>query len=77
MVLGNISRLIVAGLTVGSVGAWSLQATAQKFLFGLEATDPRAFAAALVLLACAALIAAAVPARRAARVDPMVALRAE
>jgi putative ABC transport system permease protein len=77
MVLGNISRLIVAGLTVGSVGAWSLRATAQKFLFGLEATDLRAFAAALVLLASAALIAAAVPAKRAARVDPMVALRAE
>ena len=59
------------------LGAWSLSAVAQRFLFKLDAHDPRAFAAALVTLALAALIASAIPARRAASVDPMEALRAE
>ena len=69
--------LVAAGLIVGGVGAWYLSATAKTFLFGLQANDPRAFAAALVSLALAALVASIVPARRAASVDPTVALRAE
>ena len=66
-----------AGLLIGGVGAWYLSASAKAFLFGMEATDPRAFVAALLLLAAAALVASVVPARRAASVDPMIALRAE
>ena len=77
MVLRNACLLVAAGLAVGGAGAWYLSAAAKRFLFGLEATDPRAFAAALVTLSLAALVASAVPARRASRVDPMVALRAE
>jgi ABC-type antimicrobial peptide transport system permease subunit len=76
-VLFNASVLIVSGLVVGGVGAWWLSAAARTFLFGVEATDPRAFAAAFLLLALAGLAASAVPARRAACVDPLVALRAE
>nr|MBA2258897.1 hypothetical protein [Acidobacteriota bacterium] len=49
----------------------------EKFLFQLDAKDPRAFAVAIVSLSLAALIASAIPARRAASVDPMEALRAE
>jgi ABC-type lipoprotein release transport system permease subunit len=80
MVLTNACLLIAAGLTIGGVGAWYLSTSAKTlnaFLFRLDANDPRAFAAALGLLALAGLVASFVPARRAASVDPMVALRAE
>jgi putative ABC transport system permease protein len=77
MVLLNACVLVLSGLILGGVGAWYLSAAARTFLFGIEATDPRAFAAAFLLLALAALVASAIPARRAASVDPMVALRAE
>jgi putative ABC transport system permease protein len=77
MVLRNASVLLVLGLVIGGVGAWYLSAVAQTFLFRMQPTDPRAFAAALLLLAFAALVASAIPARRAASVDPVIALRAE
>jgi putative ABC transport system permease protein len=77
MVLLNTCVLVISGLILGGVAAWYLSAAARTFLFGIEATDPRAFAAAFLLLALAALVASAIPARRAASVDPMVALRAE
>jgi putative ABC transport system permease protein len=77
MVLRSACVLVAIGLAVGGLGAWYLSATAEAFLFRTEATDPRAFAAALAVLSIAALVASAIPARRAASVDPMVALRAE
>ena len=77
MVFTNASALLGAGLVIGGMGAWYLSATARAFLFGLEPNDPRAFAAALVSLSLAGALASIVPARRAARVDPVVALRAE
>jgi ABC-type antimicrobial peptide transport system permease subunit len=77
MVLLNACVLVVSGLILGGVGAWYLSAAARTFLFDIEPTDPRAFATAFLLLALAALAASAIPARRAARVEPMVALRAE
>jgi putative ABC transport system permease protein len=77
MVLLNACALVASGLVIGTVAAWYLSAAAKAFLFRLEPTDPRAFAAAAVSLLVAALVASAIPARRAAGVDPMVALRAE
>jgi ABC-type antimicrobial peptide transport system permease subunit len=77
MVLLNACLLIAAGLAIGGAGAWYLSSAAKSFLFKLDSNDPRAFAAALLLLAAAGLVASALPARRAATVDPMVALRAE
>ena len=77
LVLRNAGALVASGLVAGSIGAWYLSAAAKGFLFRVEATDPRAFAAAVLLVAGAALVASAIPARRAASVDPMVALRAE
>jgi putative ABC transport system permease protein len=77
MILINACTLVAAGLIIGGVGAWYLSATARTFLFGLEPNDPRAFVAALVALACAGAIASIIPARRAASVDPVVALRSE
>jgi putative ABC transport system permease protein len=77
MVLLNACVLLASGLIIGGVGAWFLSAAARTFLFSIEATDPRAFAAAFLLLALAALVASVIPARRAASLDPMGALRAE
>jgi putative ABC transport system permease protein len=77
MVLANAGAMVAAGLVIGGLGAWYLSAAAKAFLFRIETNDPRAFGIALVSLALAALVASAIPARRAASVDPMVALRAE
>jgi putative ABC transport system permease protein len=77
MVLTSSGVLVATGLAVGSIGAWYLGRVAQTFLFQLDAHDPRAFAGAIVCLAGAALLATFIPARRAASVDPMIALRAE
>jgi len=77
LVLRNAVALVGIGLICGTAAAWYVSAAAKAFLFRVEATDPRAFAAAVVSLTLAALIASLVPARRAARVDPIVALRTE
>jgi ABC-type antimicrobial peptide transport system permease subunit len=77
MVLASAGGMVAAGLIVGGVGAWYLSAAAKTFLFRVESNDPRAFGVALASLALAAFVASAIPARRAASVDPMVALRAE
>ena len=72
----SAARLVTLGLAIGSVAAWYLSAAAKTFLFRVEPTDPRAFAAALLTLILSAIIASVIPARRAASVDPTVALRA-
>ena len=77
MVLANACALVVLGLVLGGIGAWYLGTTAQAFLFDVESPDLRAFLAAVVALSVAALAASAIPARRAAGVDPTVALRGE
>jgi putative ABC transport system permease protein len=77
MVMRSAGVLVAIGLVVGGIGAWSLSKAADKFLFRLESNDPRAFAAAIAALIVAALIASAIPARRAAGIDPMEALRAD
>jgi ABC-type antimicrobial peptide transport system permease subunit len=65
------------GLALGLPASLALSQTPRSFLFGITPGDPLTLAAVSVLLAAAALLAAYVPARRATRVDPMVALRAE
>jgi putative ABC transport system permease protein len=75
MVLKGAAGLIACGLAIGAVAAWYLSSFAEAFLFQVQPTDPRVFAAALILLALAGLTAAAIPARRAAAVDPLVSLR--
>jgi putative ABC transport system permease protein len=76
-ILVHATVLVVAGLVIGSVGAWYLGAVAKAFLFRVEPTDPRAFAAALTALSLSALVASLIPATRASGVDPIVALRSE
>jgi ABC-type antimicrobial peptide transport system permease subunit len=77
MVLRRAGALIGVGLALGAGVAWYFSAVAKSFLFQIEPTDPRVFAAALAVLAVAGLAASVVPARRAASVDPIVALRQE
>jgi putative ABC transport system permease protein len=77
MVLRRAGTWLVLGLAIGGAGAWSLRAVVKTFLFGVQPTDPWIFVGALAVLAAAGLLASAVPARRAASVDPLVALRAE
>ena len=67
--------LAVAGLVAGLVGAVGMSRVLESLLFGVATTDPLAYAAGVGVLATVALAACAVPARRAARVDPLVALR--
>ena len=77
MVLRSATILVTVGLLLGGVGAWFLSTTAKSFLFKTDVNDPRAFATAIVTLAVAALLASVIPARRAASVDPTIALRAD
>jgi putative ABC transport system permease protein len=74
-VFGQVGRLTVAGLVLGSLVAWSLAHAAGRFLFGLAPRDPRAYAVATITLLAAAFVAALLPARRAASIEPTRALR--
>jgi ABC-type antimicrobial peptide transport system permease subunit len=76
-VFGQVGRLVATGLVVGGFAAWALSRTADRFLFGLAATDVRAYATAMVALLLAAFVATLLPARRAASIDPIQALRHE
>src|SRR6266849_665398 len=69
--------LAAAGLVIGVAGALALTRVLRSLLFSVSATDPAVFGAIVALLAVIALVACYLPARRAARVDPMVALRHE
>jgi predicted permease len=77
MVLREAVALCVAGIAVGLLCAWSAASMVKSFLFGMKPADPVALGASLVLLAAAAILAGYAPAWRAARIDPMSALRHE
>jgi predicted permease len=77
MILGETSRLVLAGVVAGIALALAGGRLVKSMLYGVESTDAASMAAAAAILLLAALVAAFFPARRASRVDPMVALRHE
>ena len=77
LVLARALRIVVAGLIVGLAGAAGVTRVLQRFLFGVTPTDPIAFTIVTLLLLAVGLMAAWLPARRATRIDPCAALRAE
>ena len=77
LVLSQGMKLTALGLLIGLVGAVALSHSLTSFLYGLSPFDPLTFAGVVVTLAAVSLAACLVPAWRAARVDPMIALRSE
>ena len=77
LVVGQGAKLALAGVAIGIAGGLMLTRLMSKLLFGVQATDPLTYGAVAVLLMLVALAACFLPARRAMRVDPMVALRYE
>ena len=77
MVLREGMVLTVAGLIVGLLLVFAVGRVATNLLYGVSPADPVSIAVAMAVLAAASVLAACVPARRAAKVDPMVALRCE
>ena len=76
-ILGLTLRLAVIGVVIGTAASWLVARGASGLLYGVTARDPQTFAGMVVVLTAVALVAGYLPARRASRIDPMVALRAE
>jgi ABC-type antimicrobial peptide transport system permease subunit len=74
-VMGRAMQLAGAGVAAGLVGALLLTRLLTKMLYGVSATDPTTFVGLALVLTSIALLASWMPARRATRVDPVVALR--
>ena len=77
MIVGQAAWLAAAGIALGAAGAFLLTRLMAGLLFEVQPTDPVTFAAVALILGGVALLASYVPGRRAMRVDPVVALRAE
>ncbi len=77
LVVGQGMALTLAGLAIGLGGAYALTRVLSEFLHEVSVTDPATFALVSLLLAAVALLACSVPARRATKIDPLVALRRE
>jgi putative ABC transport system permease protein len=76
-VFKDAARLTFIGIAIGLPAAWAASRAVQAMLFGITAADPFTIAVTLLVLIAAAHLAAWLPARSAARMDPLVALRSE
>jgi ABC-type antimicrobial peptide transport system permease subunit len=77
LVLVQFMRLTVVGIALGLIGAYALTRLMTSLLFGVTATDITTFVLVALTLSLVALVACLIPARRATKVDPLVALRYE
>jgi ABC-type antimicrobial peptide transport system permease subunit len=77
MILREILGMLATGLCLGLIAAYGIGRVVESLLFGVKAGDPIVFAIAAGLLVAVALLAGWLPSRKAANVDPMVALRYE
>jgi len=77
LIVSQGMRLTLLGVVLGAAGAWALTRFLSGFLFGVPPRDPATFVLVSLLLVIVSVLASYIPARRATRVDPMVALRYE
>ena len=77
LVVGSGLKIVSMGVALGLVGAYILTRVMSKLLYGISVTDPSTFVSMSLLLIIIALLASYIPARRAAKVDPIIALRSE
>jgi putative ABC transport system permease protein len=77
LIVGDGLKLTALGVLVGVAAAAAASASLTSLLFGVEALDPATFGAMTAILVAASVLACLLPARRATRVDPMIALRTE
>jgi ABC-type antimicrobial peptide transport system permease subunit len=75
LVLSDAGRHVAVGLAIGLAAAWAVSGIFSSLVFGVTPTEPILYAVVATVLASVAVAAAWIPARRAARVDPIVALR--
>jgi putative ABC transport system permease protein len=77
MIIGQGFQLTAISIALGLIGAFALTRLMKGFLFGVTATDPMTYIAVTTLLMAIAMLACFIPARRATKVDPVIALRSE
>jgi ABC-type antimicrobial peptide transport system permease subunit len=77
LVLRQAAILVAAGVAVGAGASWALTRQMSSMLFGVSPSDPLTYAIVVAGLSVVALLACQLPALRATRVDPLIALRAE
>ena len=77
LVLSHGVKLTIIGVAIGLIGAYLVTRAITSVLYGVSATDPLTFGSVSLILITVALLACYVPARRATKVDPLVALRYE
>jgi putative ABC transport system permease protein len=77
MILSGAMKLALIGIALGAAGAFAATRALRQLLYGVSADDPLTFAAVAFVLAAVTALASYIPARRATKIDPMVALRYE
>ena len=77
LIVGESMTLTLLGGSLGLAGAYAVTRVMKSLLFGVTSTDPLTFAGVMLLLCSVALLASYIPARRASRVDPLVAFKCE